>query len=447
MGIFLRCLCVLILCQASDSFVSVRSSKELSRALKLQLNDALGPGPDALYKSLLDKFQTSTLKVEQELVSIDFKGIGSTIDSSLSIVIDIFNAIHLDGNSKARILDILSVNHHSTGSSFAESKLALWHLIEVAAASPFTLPVFTIGYALLLVFGGIGYDDSKVGSPYDAGTKTYSVEEAERFYGARPLFVLRRLLKLASITGAFNLKLLFDWRTAQVEKNQAERAKEALTLATQLGPTFIKLGQALSIRTDLIPEAYALELRQLQDAVPPFDSAAAYDIIKKEMGIRKEIGEKFRSISPLPVASASIGQVYRGTLLDGRDVAVKVQRPKVLGEIALDLYLLRLITPLQVKLTNAINGQKTEQSDIDVAISLVDEWGRGFVAEVDYKLEAKNTKQFSLAMERRGLNAVTAPTVVDELSGSKVLVTEWVEGTRLDRDASSDVPRCGQRLC
>jgi predicted unusual protein kinase regulating ubiquinone biosynthesis (AarF/ABC1/UbiB family) len=161
------------------------------------------------------------------------------------------------------------------------------------------------------------------------------------------------------------------------------------------------------------------------------------------MGL-KDIREKFLKISPLPVASASIGQVYKATLLDGREVAIKVQRPKVLGEIALDLYLLRLITPFQVKLSNAINKMKTEQGDIDVGISLVDEWGRGFVAEVDYRLEAYNTKQFTMAMERRGLNAVTAPTVVDELSGPRVLVTEWVEGTRLDKDASSDVPRlCG----
>jgi predicted unusual protein kinase regulating ubiquinone biosynthesis (AarF/ABC1/UbiB family) len=98
----------------------------------------------------------------------------------------------------------------------------------------------------------------------------------------------------------------------------------------------------------LIPEAYALELRQLQDAVPQFDSKDAFEIIKREMNIKNDIREKFLSITTLPVASASIGQVYRGTLLDGRDVAIKVQRPKVLGEIALDLYLLRLITPLQV---------------------------------------------------------------------------------------------------
>ena len=441
MGSFLGVVCILCLCSTSNSFVNLKSSKELSGALKFRLNEGLGPGPEDIYKSLLDKLYTSTIKVEEKIVNIDFKTLGRDIDTSLSRVIDIFSAIGLDGKSKDRILDILSINHHTTGSSFTELRAATWHLIELAAANPITLPAFTVVYAFFLFFGGVGYDDNKVGSPYDAGTKTYSVETAERFYGSRPFFLLRRLLKLASITGAFNLKLFIDWRTGNVEKNEKERAKEALILATQLGPTFIKLGQALSIRTDLIPEAYALELRQLQDAVPPFDSEAAMEIIKKEMGIKKNIGEKFRSISPLPVASASIGQVYRGTLLDGRDVAVKVQRPKVLGEIALDLYLLRLITPLQVKLTNMINGQKTEQSDIDVAISLVDEWGRGFVAEVDYRLEATNTKQFSLAMERRGLNAVTAPTVVDELSGSKVLVTEWVEGTRLDRDASSDVPR------
>eukprot|EP00596_Hydrurales_sp_CCMP1899_P000119 CAMPEP_0119043704 /NCGR_PEP_ID=MMETSP1177-20130426/25066_1 /TAXON_ID=2985 /ORGANISM="Ochromonas sp, Strain CCMP1899" /LENGTH=895 /DNA_ID=CAMNT_0007012395 /DNA_START=350 /DNA_END=3037 /DNA_ORIENTATION=+ len=336
----------------------------------------------------------------------------------------------------------MNVNHQSTG--LHELQILLWHTLELAAANPATLPLFTVFYAGFLLFGGVGYDDSKIGSPYDAGTKTYSVETADKFYSGKPLFVLRRLLKLAALTGSFNLKVFLDWRTGNVEKNQGERAKEALVLATQLGPTFIKLGQALSIRTDLIPEAYALELRQLQDAVPQFDSNDALEIIKREMNIKNDIREKFLSITTLPVASASIGQVYRGTLLDGRDVAIKVQRPKVLGEIALDLYLLRLITPLQVKLTNAINGQKTEQTDIDVAISLVDEWGRGFVAEVDYRLEAYNTKQFCAAMEKRGLNAVTAPAVVDELSGSKVLVTEWVEGTRLDRDASEDVPRlCG----
>merc|ERR1740139_1571239 len=152
----------------------------------------------------------------------------------------------------------------------------------------------------------------------------------------------------------------------------------------------------------------------------------------------------FASLSESSVASASIGQVYKGTLKDGRVVAVKVQRPGILGEIALDLHVLRLLTPVQTVLQNAVNGIETSQEDIDTALTLVDEWGRGFVAETDYRLEAQNTARFEFAMRQRGLDAVCAPAVVEGLVRDKVLVTEWVDGTRLDKDASADVPRlCG----
>jgi hypothetical protein len=197
----------LCLCQTTRSFVNVRSSKELSGALKFRLNEGLGPGPDALYNSFLDKIYSSTQTIEKSVANIDVNNIGRNVDASLSKVIDIVSAISLDGNSKARILDILSVNHHSTGSSLSELKIGMWHMLEMALANPATIPIFTVLYAGFLTFGGVGYDDSKVGSPYDAGTKTYSVETAERFYSGRPLFVLRRLIKLATITGAFNLKL------------------------------------------------------------------------------------------------------------------------------------------------------------------------------------------------------------------------------------------------
>lgn len=235
MGRILGFITLLCFLKTISSFVNVGNTKDLSGAAKFRLNDGLGPGPEALYNSFLDQLYVNTVKVEQQLINIDFKNVGRDIDASLSKVIDIFNAIELDGNSKARILDILSVNHHSTGSSFSEFKAAGWHLLELAAANPVTLPAFTVLYAFFLVFGGIGYNDDKIGSPYDAGTKTYSVETAERFYGGKPLFVLRRLLKLASITGAFNLKVFIDWRTGNIERNQKERAKEALVLATQLG--------------------------------------------------------------------------------------------------------------------------------------------------------------------------------------------------------------------
>jgi predicted unusual protein kinase regulating ubiquinone biosynthesis (AarF/ABC1/UbiB family) len=316
------------------------------------------------------------------------------------------------------------------------------NIIDAVAANPLSIPIWTL-FVIILIIGGLGSDDANVGSPYDAGETKYNYKIAEEYFGKKPLFVFRRLLRLAQVTGAFNTKLALDFAFKTVDKNMKSRAKEALKLSTQLGPTFIKLGQALSIRTDLIPEPYALELRQLQDAVPPFDNAEAMKILCKELGI-SELKDTFRSITDKPIASASIGQVYKATLRDNREVAVKIQRPNIIREIALDLYILRLLTPLQVKLSNAINKRKTNPGDIDVALSLVDEWGRGFVAEVDYLLEAKNGKEFSLAMEKRGLNAVTAPKVVDELSGRRVLVSEWMDGTRLDKDASPDVPRlCG----
>jgi len=124
--------------------------------------------------------------------------------------------------------------------------------------------------------------------------------------------------------------------------------------------------------------------------------------------------------------------VYKGTLLDGREVAVKVQRPSILDEIALDLYVLRILTPLQTRVSNLINRVPTYPEDIRLARELVDEWGRGFVAETDYRYEAANTAAFSEAMHRRGLGAVTSPTVVGELSTNCVLTTEWVDGTRQD---------------
>ena len=137
----------------------------------------------------------------------------------------------------------------------------------------------------------------------------------------------------------------------------AVRSSDASPVTRSPTRRFIKLGQALSIRTDLIPEAYALELRQLQDAVPAFDSREAFDILRKELMV-SDLSKVFKKISPKPVASASIGQVhkatltcatpptsslphlslspvsltrqvYKATLIDGREVAVKVQRPKV----------------------------------------------------------------------------------------------------------------------
>ena len=320
-----------------------------------------------------------------------------------------------------------------------------WHLLSIG--------LFTMGAAVVALLAQPD-DYVGVGAPYEPGTTTYSPAASEEFYASRPALVAKRILKLAGLTSAFNSGLIFDWLVLgkllkdeeykALRRAEPRRAKEALGLCTKLGPTFIKLGQALSIRTDIIPEAYALELRSLQDAVPPFDSGTAYEVLRKELGVR-DLNEVFSELSKEPVASASIGQVYKGRLRsNGKEVAVKVQRPGILAEIALDLHVLRVLTPIQTTLQNAANGVKTSQEDIDAAIALVDEWGRGFVAETDYRLEAENTINFEKAMRERGLDAVCAPPVVEEYTRDKVLVTEWVDGTRLDSSQSPDVPRlCG----
>ena len=367
-------------------------------------------------------------KVDAGLASSPTATASSSTDAVAQQLAVLLTSLHMDANLAA---------------SLSTAAATPWHVAAIAA--------FALGNVFLV---WLNSPDHQMEAPYEPGTTTYSPERAAAFYQQRPLLVAKRILRLALLTGAFNTGLLFDWLVrgkllgdleyTALKQAEPQRAKTALRLCERLGPTFIKLGQALSIRTDLVPEAYALELRQLQDAVPPFDSKEAYEVIREQLGVR-DLNEVFSYLSEEPVASASIGQVYRGTLAsNGKDVAVKVQRPGILAEIALDLHILRVLTPLQTIAQNAANGVATSQEDIDTAITLVDEWGRGFVAETLYPLEATNTINFEAAMRNRGLEAVCAPQVVTELVRDRLLVTEWVEGTRLDRDASPDVPRlCG----
>ena len=145
----------------------------------------------------------------------------------------------------------------------------------------------------------------------------------------------------------------------------------------------------------------------------------------------------FSKLSLEPVASASIGQVYRGTLHSGQEVAVKVQRPQVLSEVALDLHLMRSLAP---------KWQEFKEMNTNLT-GLVDSWGHGFINELDYRKEAKATKEFSTAMQERGLGSVFAPEVVDELSSIHVLTTKWVDGERLVDSDAADIPRlCGIAL-
>ena len=279
--------------------------------------------------------------------------------------------------------------------------------------------------------------------PYLRGQ--YDPNLARQYYSRKPLLVVRRALQLLRLSNTFLINILFDkYVSRDDEKNIVKRAQELLELVQNIGPTAIKVGQALSVRADLIPPAYAEALSQLQDNVPPFSSVKAQELLQSELG------DKFRILKQIdldnPVASASIGQVYRGYAdiqnEDGNgtrevEIAIKVQRPNVLAEIALDLFIVRELAPYYQKITGAATDLQ----------ALANEWGRGFIAELTYDGEAMNTKRFNQEMKKKGLNAVTAPVVIDELSTNRILTTEWVRGNRLDRSTEGDVARlCGVAL-
>ena len=272
-----------------------------------------------------------------------------------------------------------------------------------------------------------------VDAPYKEAA--YDPLAAEDFFRARPLQALRRALQIAQQSGGFVMALVLDRILKREDQMTAKRSEQLLDVIIRLGPTFIKIGQALSIRTDLLPASYAAGLTALQDNVPPFSAVEGRAVIEAELGIR--LAEVFSSISLEPVASASIGCVYKATLQDGTEVAIKVQRPQVLRDVALDLFMLRSAAPAY---------QRANDVNTDL-VALVDAWGTGFINELDYTREAEATSAFSTAMAQRGLGSVIAPEVVLHLSSTHVLTTKWVDGERLASSAADDVPRlCGVAL-
>mmetsp|Transcript_19608 Transcript_19608/g.59305 ORF Transcript_19608/g.59305 Transcript_19608/m.59305 type:complete len:979 (-) Transcript_19608:2833-5769(-) len=198
-------------------------------------------------------------------------------------------------------------------------------------------------------------------------------------------------------------------------QRQAERLKDILT---QLGPAFVKIGQAVSSRPDLLPPVYLAELEKLQDQIPPFPNADAYAVIQLETG--QAPSALFSELSADTVAAASLGQVYRGRLRStGKGVAVKVQRPGVREQIALDVHILRMAAAF-------LRRARKLNSDLP---ALLDEWAGSLFRELDYRREAANGTRFKALYGR--LEGVFVPDMYEDLTTQRVLIMEWVEGRRL----------------
>lgn len=193
-----------------------------------------------------------------------------------------------------------------------------------------------------------------------------------------------------------------------------------------LGPTFIKAGQMMSVRPDVLPQATLDELTKLQDSVVPFETEIAVRQIEEELG--GPLGQFFTSISEEPVAAASLAQVYLATLNDGKNtrVAVKVQRPQVLSVVSKDLYVLRRAAEVfQGLVERFAPQQKTNYVD------LLNEWSIGFYTELDFNNEARNQQKLRNALADAGIKGITVPKVYEEMCTRRVLVSEWMDGVKL----------------
>jgi predicted unusual protein kinase regulating ubiquinone biosynthesis (AarF/ABC1/UbiB family) len=215
-------------------------------------------------------------------------------------------------------------------------------------------------------------------------------------------------------------------------KRQAERLRSRLI---RLGPTFIKMGQMLATRADLLPLEYIKELSELQDRVPAFSTERAFKIVESELG--RPVKESFAEISERPVASASLGQVYRAVLPTGEEVAVKVQRPGLATQIEFDLDVLRWMGRWLDRYPNLFPGAEW--------LGAVDEFDRVIHEEMDYRREAENSEEFRGNF--RDWPAIYVPRVYHDLSTGRVLVMEFITGVKVtDLDALSAAGHDARRI-
>jgi len=225
---------------------------------------------------------------------------------------------------------------------------------------------------------------------------------------------MKRIHQIGTFATKLNVKLLGAKKDPTKQRMVAKWAKEELIT---LGPTFIKLGQLASSRSDLLTKEVTEELQSLQDNVPPFKNA--FDAVSSEFSV--PLDDVFCYFEPEPIASASLGQCHRATLMDGTEVVVKVQRPDMEKTITEDIDAVKLISRLLFLVTRDENFKEF--------VDILGEWKPLITGELDYLEEADNMEQFSKQFE--GTRWVKVPKVYKDMSTKRVLVMEYEPGVKI----------------
>jgi predicted unusual protein kinase regulating ubiquinone biosynthesis (AarF/ABC1/UbiB family) len=253
-----------------------------------------------------------------------------------------------------------------------------------------------------------------------AGLLEYDPEAISRIYAGHPQRLLRRVWQTLVPIGLFLFAVGFDWLSRRLRDpgHARARAREAADLVASLGPAFIKAGQALSTRPDIVPPVLLEELAQLQDQLPGFDPALAMACIEEDLG--QPVEAIYAQLDREPISAASLGQVHKGVLKDGQKVAVKVQRPGLREQITLDLYIVRNIASWLNRNVGLI------RSDL---VALIDELGKRVFEEMDYFNEATNAETFARLHAHNPRIAV--PRIHRQATSRRVLTMEWIDGVKL----------------
>ncbi len=209
------------------------------------------------------------------------------------------------------------------------------------------------------------------------------------------------------------------WRNNSAQQ-KTRRAQWLVKNLLHLGPTFIKIGQALSTRADLIPLEYVQEFSQLQDRVPPFASETAIAVVEQELG--KSIYSLFRDFDPSPIAAASLGQVHKARLYTGEDVVVKVQRPGLEQLFNLDFEILHRLVRFINRFARGLQKYNLE--------AIYQEFFELLFQEIDYIHEGKNAERFRENFQK--YHKVIAPQVYWQYTTRKVLTLEYLPGIKID---------------